>query len=103
MVEGDSAPTDRKAVAAASFGGWAADAFDYQLFGLALPLMLANWHLSPQQAGSIITFGLGCAAVGGPLGGHLADRFGRIRILTISIWLSPLRHSGRRSSPHPGS
>ena len=85
MVEGDSAPTDRKAVAAASFGGWAADAFDYQLFGLALPLMLASWHLSPQQAGSIITFGLGCAAVGGPLGGHLADRFGRIRILTISI------------------
>lgn len=85
MAVGDSAPRDRRAVAAASFGGWAADAFDYQLFGLALPLMLANWHLSQQQAGSIITVGLGCAAVGGPLGGHLADRFGRVSTLTISI------------------
>ncbi len=94
MAEGFKPGQNRRTVAIASFGGWATDAFDYQLFGLALPLLLASWHLSPQDAGSIISVALGCAAIGGPIGGYLADRLGRVRVLTGAILLVTLATFG---------
>lgn len=94
MVEGFEPRRKRRMVAVASFGGWASDAFDYQLFGLALPLLLVSWNLSAQDAGSIISVALGCAAIGGPIGGYLADRLGRIKILTWSILLVTLATFG---------
>lgn len=72
---------------AGSFGGWAGDAFDYQLYGLALPLMLAAWQLTPAMAGSIATASLIAAAIGGMAGGALSDRFGRLAVLQGSIAL----------------
>ncbi len=94
MTEGFKPEQNRRTVAIASFSGWATDAFDYQLFGLALPLLLASWHLRPQDAGSIISVALGCAAIGGPIGGYLADRLGRVRVLTGAILLVTLATFG---------
>lgn len=87
MAEGFKPQHGRRRTVIASFGGWASDAFDYQLFGLALPLLLASRQLSAHDAGSIISVALACAAIGGPIGGYLADRVGRTRILTWSILL----------------
>lgn len=80
-------PSHRRATAAASFGGWAGDAFDVQLFSLALPLLLASWQLSPAMAGSIASASLAAAAVGGTLGGALSDSLGRVRLLLASVLL----------------
>jgi len=75
----------QQSVMTASFGGWAGDAFDYQLFSLSLPILLATWTLTPAMAGAISTASLIGAALGGMAGGALSDRFGRVRLLQISI------------------
>lgn len=75
----------QRTVMAASFGGWAGDAFDYQLFSLALPLMLSAWSMTSAMAGAVTTLSLASAALGGMVGGALSDRFGRVRLLQLSI------------------
>lgn len=94
MAAGSNPQQTRRTTAIASFGGWACDAFDYQLFGLALPLLLASWKLSAQDAGSIISVALACAAIGGPIGGYFADRIGRVKVLSWSILLVTLATFG---------
>lgn len=73
------------AVRMGTFAGWASDAFDYHLFSLSLPLLLAVWALSPTMAGLITSAALVGAAVGGMIGGALSDRFGRVAVLQGSI------------------
>jgi MFS family permease len=84
-MSGSTISKTQRNVMAASFGGWAGDAFDYQLFSLAVPLMLAAWSMTPVMAGSVATASLVAAAVGGMAGGALSDRFGRLRVLQASI------------------
>lgn len=84
MVRAVSRLAERRALAG-SFGGWASDAFDYQIFGLALPLMLASWPLSSSTAGTIVTVSLASASIGGVMGGALSDRFGRLPVLRSAI------------------
>lgn len=80
----------RRIVLVGSFAGWAGDAFDYQIYSLALPLLLAHWSLSPQMAGSIASVSLAAAAIGGAGGGWLSDRMGRLRVLQAAILLAAL-------------
>jgi len=69
----------------ACFGGWALDAMDVQIFSFAIPAIIATFHISKADAGLIGTVTLLTSALGGWLAGALADRFGRVRTLQITI------------------
>jgi MFS family permease len=71
------------------FGGWALDAFDVQMYSFVIPTVIALWSLSPGEAGLIGTVTLLVSSLGGWFSGTLADRFGRVRMLQITIlWYS---------------
>src|SRR5260370_16019664 len=69
----------------ACFGGWALDGMDFQLYSFVIPTLIAEWHLSKGQAGTLQTTTLLVSAAGGWLAGLLADRIGRVRTLQITI------------------
>ncbi|HTW69939.1 MAG TPA: MFS transporter [Acetobacteraceae bacterium] len=73
----------------ACFGGWALDAFDVQMYSFVIPTVIALWGLSRGQAGLIGTVTLLISSLGGWFCGTLSDRFGRVRMLQITIlWYS---------------
>ncbi len=69
----------------ACFLGWALDAMDVQIYGFVIPTLVATWHISNTQAGFLATSTLLLSAFGGWFAGMLADRFGRVRTLQITI------------------
>jgi MFS family permease len=69
----------------ACFGGWALDAMDMQMFGLVIPALIAGWGVSKTEAGLISGVTLVTSALGGWLGGALADRIGRVKALQVTI------------------
>ena len=73
----------------ACFGGWALDAFDVQMYSFVIPTVIALWGLSRGEAGLIGTVTLLISSLGGWFSGTLADRYGRVRMLQITIlWYS---------------
>ena len=73
----------------ACFGGWALDALEVQMFGLAIPALIAAFALSKGDAGLISGVTLVTSAIGGWLGGTLSDRYGRVRTLQwMILWFS---------------
>ena len=76
----------RKALLASAVG-YAMDGFDLLILGFMLRAISADLHLTPPQAGSLITWTLIGAVVGGILFGMLADYYGRVRVLTWTILL----------------
>ena len=71
------------------FGGWALDALDVQMFSIALPALIAAFSLDKSQAGLIGSVTLVTSAFGGWIAGALSDRYGRVRILQLTIlWFS---------------
>jgi MFS family permease len=65
--------------------GYAMDGFDLLILGFMLPVIAADLHLSSTQAGSLVTWTLVGAVVGGLIFGVLSDYFGRVRMLTWTI------------------
>ena len=73
----------------ACFGGWSLDALEVQMFGLAIPALIAAFSLSKGDAGLISGLTLVTSAIGGWLGGTLSDRYGRVRTLQwMILWFS---------------
>lgn len=73
----------------ACFGGWSLDALEVQMFGLAIPALLAAFALSKGDAGLISGVTLITSALGGWIGGTLSDRYGRVRTLQwMILWFS---------------
>jgi MFS family permease len=69
--------------------GWAMDSADGVVYSFMIPLLMASLGLTLTQATSIASANFFAAAIGGWLGGWLCDRFGRARILQITIaWFS---------------
>ena len=77
-------PTERSTLVA-TFGGWALDGMDVMVYSFVISSLMAAWHMSKNDAGILATAVLLISAVGGWLAGTLADRFGRARILQITI------------------
>lgn len=83
--------TDRQERTAltAAFGGYAVDAFDYMIYTFIIPTLIAAWSMSKGEAGLIATASLLSSALGGWAAGVLADKYGRVRILQLTvIWFS---------------
>jgi MFS family permease len=77
-------PVERRTFVAA-FGGWAMDAMDFMVFSFVIPTLLVLWKISTGEAGLLATVTLVVSAFGGWIAGMLADRFGRVRILQLTI------------------
>lgn len=77
-------PRGRRAFAGA-FGGYALDAYDFQVLPLGLVAIAAYFHLSSGAAGLLTTVTLVVSGIGGALAGILADRIGRVRTLMITV------------------
>lgn len=69
----------------ATFGGWGLDGMDVMIYSFVIPALMEQWQLSRGQAGALSTGTLLVSAVGGWLAGILADRYGRARILQLTI------------------
>ncbi|GAB7534315.1 MFS transporter [Burkholderia sp. 22PA0099] len=73
----------------ACFSGWGLDAMDTQMYALTIPTLIALWGMTRGQAGILGTTVLIMASLGGWIAGVLSDRYGRVRILQITIaWFS---------------
>ena len=84
-----AAPTEvdayaRKALVASTLG-YAMDGFDLLILGFILGPLAAGLHLSRPQAGSLVTWTLVGAVIGGLTAGGLSDRYGRVRVLSWTI------------------
>jgi MFS family permease len=77
-------PAERSTLVA-TFGGWALDGMDVMVYSFVIPSLIAAWHISQGRAGLLVTAPLLISAVGGWLAGTLSDRFGRTRILQLTI------------------
>jgi putative MFS transporter len=53
----------------------------------AMPVLVREWQLSPQQVGLILSFGYLGQLVGAVFFGWLAERVGRLRVLLVTIAL----------------
>jgi len=79
-------PYARKALIASNVG-YAMDGFDLLILSFMLPAIVAGLHLTGSEAGSLITWTLIGAVIGGLIVGTASDRFGRVRVLSWTILL----------------
>lgn len=84
-AETASAPKyQRKALFAAAVG-YGLDGFDLLILSFALSGIIVSFGLSDVQAGSLSTITLFGAVLGGIVFGALADRLGRVKVLTWTV------------------
>src|SRR3954453_223646 len=69
----------------AAFAGYMLDAFDLIVLTLSLTAIGATFDVGTGATGALSTVTLSASAVGGILGGLLADRVGRARTLMLSV------------------
>jgi MFS family permease len=68
---------------------WGLDSMDGFVYQYLIPAIVAGLGLTLAQAGSIASANYFSAAIGGWTGGWLADRYGRARVLQVTIlWFS---------------
>lgn len=68
---------------------WALDSMDALVYGFMIPALMTAFGMTLLEAQSINTANFVSAALGGWIGGLLCDRFGRARLLQVTIlWFS---------------
>jgi MFS family permease len=70
----------------ATFAGWMLDGMDVMVYSLVLPTLILSWNISRGQAGLLSTSTLLISSIGGWLAGILADRYGRVQLLKLTIF-----------------
>src|SRR5271155_3991560 len=70
---------------AATFAGWLLDGMDVMVYSFVMPSLILLWHISKPNAGLLGTSTLLLSSVGGWLAGLASDRYGRVRVLQITI------------------
>ena len=84
----DTSHEERKTLTAA-FAGYATDAFDYMIYTMLIPTLMAVWGMTRVEAGTIATASLITSAIGGWAAGVLSDKYGRVRMLQVTVlWFS---------------
>src|ERR1700723_4644237 len=69
--------------------GWALDGMDFMIYPLVIGTIITMWKVDAAYAGLAGTVTLLSSAIGGWLGGYIADRVGRVRTLQFTIlWFS---------------
>jgi MFS family permease len=69
--------------------GWSLDGMDFMIYPLVIGTIITLWKVDAGAAGLAGTVTLLSSAIGGWLGGYLADRIGRVRTLQFTIlWFS---------------
>src|SRR5271157_572248 len=76
--------TQRRTLIAAGLG-WMLDAFDVMLYSLVLATLIRQFGMTKATAGLLNTLTLIASAFGSLVFGIMADRYGRRRILSLSI------------------
>ena len=69
----------------AAYAGYGLDGFDFMIYTFIIPTLIALWGMSKAQAGYIASASLITSAIGGWAAGVLADRYGRVRILQLTV------------------
>jgi MFS family permease len=69
----------------ATFAGWMLDGMDVMVYSLVLPTLISLWHISKGEAGLLGTSALLLSSLGGWIAGLAADRYGRVRVLQLTI------------------
>jgi MFS family permease len=69
----------------ATFAGWMLDGMDVMVYSFVLPTLIVLWSISKGEAGWLGTSALLLSSVGGWLAGLAADRFGRVKVLQLTI------------------
>src|SRR3954462_10351470 len=67
----------------AAYAGYMLDAFDLIVLTLSLSAIGATFNVGTGATGALSTVTLSASAIGGVLGGVLADRVGRARMLML--------------------
>jgi MFS family permease len=80
----ESSPEQRRALVAASLG-WMLDSMDVMIYALVLGQVQQELNLTTSQSGAMMSATLLAAAAGGLAFGWFADRFGRVRALSLSV------------------
>src|SRR5580692_13188485 len=80
----ETSPNERRAMLAA-YAGYGLDGFDLMVYTFVIPTLLALWGMSKAEAGYIASATLFASAIGGWGAGVLADRYGRVRILQLTV------------------
>jgi MFS family permease len=75
---------EKKAMVAA-YAGWSMDGFDFMIYTFLIPTLIAAWGMTKGEAGLIATSAALVSAFGGWIAGVLADRWGRVRVLQLTI------------------
>jgi MFS family permease len=75
---------ERRAMLAA-YAGYGLDGFDFMVYTFVIPTLITLWGMSKAQAGYIASASLITSAIGGWGAGVLADRYGRVRILQLTV------------------
>jgi MFS family permease len=75
---------ERRALLAA-YAGYGLDGFDFMVYTFIIPTLMSLWGLSKAEAGYIASAALVTSSVGGWAAGALADRFGRVRVLQMTV------------------
>jgi MFS family permease len=69
----------------AGFLGYGVDGFDFMIYTFVIPTLLTAWSMTKAEAGYIATAALLTSAIGGWVAGVLADRYGRVRLLQLTV------------------